>query len=128
MPPFYMVTAPFLKQVLKGEKRLMKAASVTICNPPKYDEISVSSLYDDCLQMPGMTMYFPDRYPKGRQCAREYFFTILNTMYPDYTNELILNSKKLRFDGQEEQDLQERIDIDEGWEEELKQFPQFARK
>ena len=42
MPPFYMVTAPFLKQVLKGEKTLLKAAHVTICNPPKYDEISVT--------------------------------------------------------------------------------------
>ena len=37
-----MVTVPFLKQVLKGEKKLLKAENVKICNPPKYDEISVT--------------------------------------------------------------------------------------
>ena len=47
MPPYTMVTAPFLKQVLKSEKRLLKIKDVIKCNPPKYDEISVAKLYDD---------------------------------------------------------------------------------
>lgn len=71
MPPYAMVTAPFLKQILKGEKHLFKIKEVTICNPPKYDEISVAKLYDDCLQLPGMAQHFPDQYPKGRSCSRE---------------------------------------------------------
>ena len=71
MPPYTMVTAPFLKQVLKGEKQLLKAAAVTICNPPKYDEISVAKLYPDCIKLPGMAEHFPDVYPKGRTCNRE---------------------------------------------------------
>ena len=99
MPPYYMVTAPFLKQILKKEKTLLKAAEVKICNPPKYDEISVTQLYDSCISLQGMAEHFPDKYPKGRQCAREYFFTILNSKHPEYTKALILNSKKLRFDG-----------------------------
>ena len=123
-----MVTAPFLKQVLKNEKILLKASAVKICNPPKYDEISVTQLYDSCIALPDMAQHFPDKYPKGRQCAREYFFTILNTLHPEYAQALILNSKKLRFDGQEEEDLEQRITIDPSWEEELKQFPQFSRK
>ena len=49
MPPYSMVTTPFLKQVLKGEKKFLKAADVRICNPPKYDEVSVVQLYDACL-------------------------------------------------------------------------------
>ena len=71
MPPYTMITAPFLKQVLKGEKQLLKIADVINCNPPKYDEISVVKLYDDCLKLPGMTEHFPDVYPKGRTCNRE---------------------------------------------------------
>ena len=71
MPPYTMVTAPFLKQVLKGEKQLLKASEVTICNPPKYDEISVAKLYADCIKLPGMLEHFPDVYPKGRTCSRE---------------------------------------------------------
>ena len=118
-----MITAPFLKAVLKGEKVLLKAAEVKICNPPKYDEISVTQLYDDCIKLPGMAEHFPDQYPKGRQCAREYFFSILATKHPDYTRDLILNSKKQRFDGDEEDQLKEKIEIDSKWEEELKAFP-----
>ena len=66
MPPFNMITAPFLKQVLKNEKKLHKAQEVKICNPPRYDEISVVQLYDKCLELDGMKDYFPDAYPKGR--------------------------------------------------------------
>ena len=40
-----MMTTPFLKQILKGEKKLLKAKDVVNYNPPKYDEISVSNLY-----------------------------------------------------------------------------------
>ena len=71
MPPYNMVTAPFLKQVLAGEKQLIKVSAVIKCNPPKYDEISVAKLYADCIQLPGMMEHFPDVYPKGRTCSRE---------------------------------------------------------
>ena len=102
MPPYAMVTAPFLKQIFKREKKLLKAYDVKICNPPKYDEISVTQLYDACIKLDGMAECFPDRYPKGRSCSREYFFTILNTKHPEYTNKLILNSKFVRFAGEQE--------------------------
>ena len=71
MPPYGMVTAPFLKQVLRGEKQLLKVSKVIKCNPPKYDEISVAKLYDQCVTLPGMAEHFPDVYPKGRSCGRE---------------------------------------------------------
>ena len=80
MPPYSMMTAPFLKQILKGEKKLLKAKDVVNCNPPKYDEISVFNLYDKCLKMPKMAQYFPDKYAKGRICDRKYFFAILATI------------------------------------------------
>ena len=50
------------------------------------------------------------------------------TKHPDYVRNLILNSKKQRFDGDEESDQEQRIEIDPEWEEELKAFPQFASK
>ena len=71
MPPYTMVTAPFLKQILKGDKQLLKVAAVIKCNPPKYYEISVAKLYADCIQLPGMVEHFPDVYPKGRTYSRE---------------------------------------------------------
>ena len=44
-----------------------------------------------------MKVYFPDHYAKGRRCNREYFFGILNTLFPDYVSELITNSKTIRY-------------------------------
>ena len=128
MPPYYMVTAPFLKQILKKEKILLKVADVNVCNPPHYDEISVKRLYEECIKLSEMAKHLPDQYPKGRQCSREYFFTILSSVHPDYTKDLILNSKKQRFNGTEEDAEKEKIEIDPAWEEELKAFPQFASK
>ena len=65
MAPDYMYTAPYLKQIFANEKKLLKVSEVNICNPPKYDEISVTQLYDSCILLPGMAEHFPDKYPKG---------------------------------------------------------------
>ena len=71
MPPYTMVNAPFLKQVLKNEKKLLFASEVKVPNIPKYDELSITKLYDICIKLPGMSEHFPDKYPKGRLCNRE---------------------------------------------------------
>ena len=100
MPPESMLNAKWLKQILSGDKKLLKAKEARHCNPPKYDEISVANLYNECIAMEGMADYFPDEYPKGRQCSREYFFTILASLHPEYTDELLLKCKKDRFGGE----------------------------
>ena len=99
-----------------------------ICNPPRYDEISVANLYDKCLELPGMKDYFPDRYAKGKACSREYFFTILNTLHPEQTKSMIINAKKIRMPSQDIDSKAETIEIDESWKEALKAYPQFASK
>ena len=78
-----MMTGDFLKSVLKNEKKLLKLSKVIPCNPPHYDEIRVINLYDSWMKLPGMKDYFPDKYPKGRKCARKYFFDVANTLYHD---------------------------------------------
>ena len=123
-----MVTSGFLKQILAGEKKLLKASEAKICNPPRYDEISVSNLYAECIELEGMADYFPDDYPKGRSCSREYFFTVLATLYPQYLQDLIKKSKLDRFSVEGEGSKNEAIVISSEWEQQLKEFPQFARK
>ena len=116
MPPPTMVTSTFLKQVLKNEKRLLKISAVSKCNPPRYDEISVTKLYGACLEMDGMKDYFPDEYPKGRQCSREYFFSVLATLHPEYTQKLLMKSKADRFSLQSEDVKKESIVMSEAWQ------------
>ena len=71
VPPYNMLNAKWLKQIISGKKKLMKAADVNKYNPPRYDEISVTNLYKDCIKLEGMAQYFPDSYPKNRQCDRQ---------------------------------------------------------
>ena len=123
-----MVTTDYLKKILKGEKKLFKMKDARMCNPPHYDEISVTQLYDSCLKMGHMAYYFPDTYPKGRKCCREYFFTILNTLYPAYTDKLLKRCKEVRFGIEGEAQKSEVIDMDPVWQDQLKEFPQFSSK
>jgi hypothetical protein len=97
MPSYNMMTTEYLKQILKGDKKLLKMSEVHQCNPPHYDEISVASLYEPCLKMARMSDYFPDKYPKGRTCSRVYFFSVLATLHPEYTDKLLKRSKEIRF-------------------------------
>jgi len=49
---------------------------------PKYNEFSVKNLYKNLLSLENMEKYFPDKYPKGRLCDREYMFNVANTLHP----------------------------------------------
>ena len=80
-----MFTKDFAKAVFSGQKRLLKMREVKFINVTKYDELSVKSLYDDFLTLEGMKFYFPDKYPKGKCCDRDYMFNVANTLYEDMT-------------------------------------------
>ena len=123
-----MLNAKWLKQILSGDKKLLKAKEARHCNPPKYDEISVANLYNTCIVMEGMSDYFPDEYPKGRTCAREYFFTVLATLHPDYTDKLLKKCKQDRYGAEMESAKKEAIVMSAEWEQQLKEFPQFTSK
>ena len=122
-----MVTHDWVKLVLSGKKRWLKNHQVVHCSPPRYDEISVTALYDDCLKLPHMAAFFPDAFPKGRSCNRGYFFSILATVQPEYCQQLIRSCKDKRFGIVGEEQEQKAIVITEEWAAELKRFPQFAR-
>ena len=89
----------------------------------RYDEISVSNLYDYAMTLPRMAQYFPDSYPKGRACNREYFFSILATVHPKYFEQLIRSCKDARFKVNDEEQKNDAIVITEEWAEALSEFP-----
>ena len=75
-----------------------------------------------------MADYFPDSFPAGKSCCREYFFTILSTLYPTYWRDMLRKSKSDRFALNDEDQKKEAILINPEWEAQLKEFPQFCRK
>ena len=72
-------------------------AAVNFCNPPAYDEIGVKALYDRVLKRPGMTSYFPDKLPKGKQMAKPYMYNVWNTLYPEEVKEVIDYANQVRY-------------------------------
>ena len=123
MPPFEMITKDFLRELYKENKDLLKVNQVDMITVPRYDEISVSSLYEECIKLQHMAQFFPDVYPKGRQCNRDYFFSILATVQPEYCQQLIRSCKDKRFTINTEEDKGKAIEITAEWAAQLKQFP-----
>ena len=73
-----MVTRGHLKKLLKEEKKFFKKDDVNMVDVEAYDEFSVGKIYKDAVTLEGMAPYFPDKFPKGRQCNKKYMFNIFN--------------------------------------------------
>ena len=73
-----------------------------------------------------MSQYFPNKYPKGRQCDRDYMFNIANTLHEEIVTQLIQHALKQRHavEGLKMQD--DNVLINEHWAEELKTLPMIS--
>ena len=80
-----------------GEKDLKKKNEVKYIHVPAYDELSVKNLWQDLKDDPTFKVYFQDEYPDGRYPARDYFFNILNTVYPEYMKQIMDHANNERF-------------------------------
>ena len=84
----------FLKDVLGGKKMLLKKSDVQTIRVPHYDELSVKNLWPMLNKDPEFTQYFPDKYPVGKGPPRDYFFNILNTVYPEYLQKVLSHANE----------------------------------
>ena len=85
------------------EKKLLKKNQVNYIHVPHYDEISVKKLWLDLKDDQNFKLFFQDKYPNDKGPSREYFFNILNTIYPEYLKQIMDHASKERFtaDGEE---------------------------
>ena len=92
-----MMTKDFLRQVLAEEKDFIKMEGLRTINVPHFDELSVKNIFPKFQQDPAVMRFLPNRLPKGKLPEREYFFNVLNTVNPEYTQSMIDHANKLRF-------------------------------
>ena len=69
--------------MLSGQKDFLKIEEVKFINPPNWDEIGVKNLYAKVTEQPELKKYFPEKFAKGSQCDKKYFFCVWNTIFPD---------------------------------------------
>ena len=89
LPDESIVNKDFLKEVLAGNKALLKKADVRRVQVPHYDELSVRRVFPMFKADKVFQQYFPSSYPKDKGPPRQYFFDVLNTLYPDYLTEIM---------------------------------------
>ena len=64
---------------------------------PHYDELSVRNIYPMFKKDPEFAKYFPDAYNQGKGPSRDYFFGILNTLYPEYLGKVRGHANEMRW-------------------------------
>ena len=123
-----MINKDFLKEVLAGKKSLLKKGEVNFIAVPHYDELSVKALWPDLKKDGDFLAFFPSTYPKGKAPPRDYFFNVLNTLQPEYLDQIIGHANELRMapDGQKQQ--KQSLEITHFWENELKAMPYISSK
>lgn len=96
---------------------------VKFCNAPAFDEIGVKSLYEKVVSGPGMGKYFPDKYPKGRQCDKTYMYNIWNTVHPDEVQAVIEHANGQRYSLTADKVKEDTILMTDKWRQELEAMP-----
>ena len=95
---------------------------------PHYDELSVRRLWPEMRKDADFLAYFPTKYPKDKGPPRDYFFNLLNTLYPEYLQQLMTHANKERMEAGGVGQQNESIKISQFWEEELKAMPYLSCK
>ena len=84
----------FLKEVFTEEKKLLPLNAVKRVNVPHYDELSVIHFWPAMKEDEEFKKYFPSKLPKGRAPDREYFWNVMMTLMPEYTQALITHANE----------------------------------
>ena len=122
-----MVNKDFFKQVVAGEKLLLKKAAVKYIAVPAYEELSVKAIWPLMAKDPEFVSYFPDKFPAGKGPPRAYFFNVLNTLQPEYLAKLIAHANMQRTSTDGIRQKNEAIKMSQFWQEELESMPFLSK-
>ena len=118
----------FLKEVFAEDKELLELKEVRWINVPLFDELSVIKIWPMTKEDTQFMKYFPQKLPKGRVPDREYFFNILNTLYPLYVQEIIRHANDQRNSVANDAQARETIEVSDKWWEALNAVPFISCK
>ena len=97
-------------------------------NVPHYEELSVNKLWPTLKDDAEFNIYFQDKYPDDKGPNHDYFFNILNTVYPDYLQQVTEHASKQRFTASGEEMKEQTIKVTDHWYDELSKMPFISCK
>ena len=128
LPPKTQVNKDFLKQVFTDEKLLLKKKNVDYIDVPKYDELSVKNLWPSLAKDKKFVVFFPDNWAESKGPSRKYFFDILNTVHPEYLQQIVSHANEVRMSAGSELNKTHSIKITDEWNERLHSLPYLSCK
>ena len=117
-----------MRQVLKGEKALLPIAECKFVTVPQYDELGVKNVFPKFLGDSEVMQYLQDEYPKNRYLDRTFFYTILNTVHPEYVRDMIAHANNARFAPFGQAKELDTVVVNEELLGKLKSLPFFSSK
>ena len=85
LPERRYCTMEYIRALLNGRKRYFKNDELRKVKVPRYKQLTFTKVLDYCSGKPTMMSYLPNQRLDGEPtCDREFLFTILNTLDPDY--------------------------------------------
>lgn len=94
LPPIQFLTWSFIRQILKGEKKLIRISEISaIYVPPKVSELTVANLMAQIRHEPRIMTYLPDG---NRPIDRKFFFAVMATILPNFYGVVLEKIKQNR--------------------------------
>ena len=85
LPERRYCTMEFVRAVMNGRKRYFKNEEVRKVRVPRYKQLTYQRVIEYCNEKPNIMRYLPNQRLDGEPtCDREFLFTILNTIEPEY--------------------------------------------
>ena len=75
-----------------------------------------------------MKRYFPDKFPKGSQCDKSYFFNVWNSMHPEQVSKVIEHANSQRYTVKGEEVKNNSIVLTEEWQQQLQSMPFVSKE
>ena len=107
---------------------LLAIADCKFVTIPHYDELGVRHIFEQFRGDEEVMKYLQDEYPKGRYPDRQYFYTILNTVHPDYVKAMIEHANKARFAADGEAQEERVVNVNQEWFDKLNSMPFISSK
>ncbi len=85
-------------------------------------------LYPQAIEDQLLRKYFPENCDKSKPLDRQYFFNVLNTVYPEYVASVISHASKQRNEPGQDEEKKNYILIADEWYNKLMQHPFLSSK
>jgi len=85
----------WIKNILNGSKKLLKLTQIKPVNVGNFPEVSVKHLFEEFSGRPEIAVYMPPvTSKKMKQLDRKYFFTVVNTFFPEEMSDIIQHANR----------------------------------